>query len=115
MQTEIKNAVIESVTFDTERGLSMWVNLNYGESGQGFGGYMLYGPKGWSCHNTANIAGHFIWRILEVSGVSDINKMKGKTVRARVEDGIVVALGHIIEDDWFEPRSEFKELLDNKK
>lgn len=115
MRTEIKNAVIESVTFDTERGLSMWVHLDYGGSGQGFGGYMLYGPKGWGCHNTANIAGHFIWRILEVSGVSDISKMKGKTVRAKVEDGLVVALGHIIKENWFEPRIEFKELLENKE
>lgn len=115
MRTEIKNAVIENVTFDTERGLSMWVYLDYGGSGQGFGGYMLYGPKGWGCHNTTNIAGHFIWRILEVSGVSDINKMKGKAVRAKVEDGLVVALGHIIKENWFEPRIEFKELLENKE
>ena len=44
---ETKNAVIESVrlTIDDHGCLSAWVMLDYGESGQEFGGYALYLPK----------------------------------------------------------------------
>lgn len=45
--TEIKNAIIESVTIDMgDRGLlTAWLTLNYGGSVQGFGGFSLYLPK----------------------------------------------------------------------
>jgi hypothetical protein len=113
---EIKNAIITSAHFDTERGLSAWVNLDYGNSGQGFGGYMLYGPKGWAANKQpGNFAGHFIWRVLEVAGVEDWEKLKGRTVRARIENGLVAALGHIVKDDWFCPKDEFKEIIEHFK
>lgn len=112
MNSEIKNAVITDVRFDTERGLSAWVMLDYGGSGQGFGGHMLYAPKGWAAHNCGgDLTGHFIYRVLEIAEAEDWSRLKGKTVRARIEGGFVEALGHIIKDDWFCPRSEFDELL----
>lgn len=105
---EIKNAVITKATFDTERGLSAWLHLDYGGSGQGFGGYMLYGPKGWKAHEgSPNIAGHFIWRVLEIAGVDDWSKLAGRTIRVKAEHGKVHAIGHIIKDDWFDPAAEF--------
>lgn len=109
---EIKNAVIESVRFDTERGLSAWVMLNYGGSGQGFGGYMLYAPKGWAAHNCGgDLTGHFIYRVLAVADVEDWSKLVGRTVRVKSDHGKVHAIGHIIKDDWFDPSEEFAELL----
>lgn len=109
---EIKNAVITDAKFDTERGLSIWVCLDYGGSGQGFGGYLLYGPKGWAAHaNPGNFAGHFIWRLFEVAGVDDWSKLAGRTVRVRANHGNVKAIGHIIKDDWFDPSEEFKSLV----
>jgi hypothetical protein len=109
---EEKNAVIDDVRFDTERGLSAWVYLDYGNAGkQGFGGYLLYAPKGWADHgNKGNFAGHFIWRVLEIAGVDDWAKLKGKTVRVRAEHNKVHAIGHIVKDDWFYPSEEFKAL-----
>lgn len=106
-QIEVRNAVITGAQFDTERGLSAWVYLDYGGSGQGFGGYLLYGPEGWKANNNpGNFAGHFIWRVLEVAGVDDWSKLTGKTVRAR-SWGKVHAIGHIVKDDWFDPEAEF--------
>lgn len=112
---EIKNAVITGVRFDTERGLSAWLMLDYGGSGQGFGGFLLYAPEGWAAHNhSGNFAGHFIYRCLEIGGADDWSKLVGKTIRVRSDSaglsGNIVAIGHIIRDDWFNPREEFAVL-----
>lgn len=109
---EIKNALISSAKFDTERGLSCWIMLDYGDcSVQRFGGYMIYIPKKWAGHTKQwNYAGHFIYRVLQIAGVDDWNKLVGKSVKAKVDNGLVVALGHIIKDDWFEPRVDFAEF-----
>lgn len=108
---EIKNAVISSAKFDTERGLSAFINLEYGGSGQGFGGYLLYAPEGWAAHSEkGNYAGHFIWRVLEIAGVDDWDRLKGKTVRVKATHSKVHAIGHIINDDWFDPEKEFEKL-----
>jgi len=113
---EIKNAVITSVKFDNERGLSAWLMLDYGGSGQGFGGYMLYAPEGWAAHNTGgDLTGHFIYRCLEIAGVEDWGNLVGKTIRVRSDraglGGTIVAIGHIVKDDWFNPKEEFANLL----
>lgn len=111
---EVKNAVIDSAKFDTERGLSFWVYLDYGGSGQGFGGYLLYAPHGWRAHaQPVNYAGHFIWRVLEIAGVDDVAKLKGKTIRVRADHSKVHAIGHIVKDDWFDPKEEFEILRRN--
>lgn len=109
---EIKNAVIEYAKFDTERGLSAWIGLDYGGSCQGFGGYLLYVPKSWGSYSPAqaNYAGHFIHRVLEIAGVDDWANLKGRTVRVKCEHSKVHAIGHIIKDDWFDPSKDFEDL-----
>jgi hypothetical protein len=111
MDAEIVNAVIESARFDMERGLSAWLSLNYGGSGQGFGGYLLYAPAGWAAHpGSLNYCGHFIWRVLEIAGVGDWSELPGRTIRVRRTFDKVEAIGHIIKDDWFDPTAEFAKL-----
>lgn len=110
-QIETKNAVIKAAKFDTERGLSAWLTLDYGSSGQGFGGYLLYAPSGWAAHNApGNFAGHFIWRCLEIAGVDDWSKLPGRTIRVRADHNKVHAIGHIVEDKWFDPGAEFDSI-----
>lgn len=107
---ENRNAVITSATItnDDHGLLSAWVALDYGGSGQSFGGYSLYLPKSFRHHaNSPNYAGHFIWRVMEVAGVSEWSQLKGKTVRVRCEHSEVHALGHIVKDDWFDPGKDF--------
>ncbi len=115
---EIVNAVIESAKFDTERGLTAWVFLDYGGSCQGFGGYALYGPSDWKMHTQpGNFAGHFIWRVMEIAEVTEWAQLKGKTVRVKKRgfSSPIIAIGHIIKDDWFDPKVEFNQQIEHFK
>lgn len=110
---EEKNAVITGATItNADHGLlSAWVYLDYGGSGQGFGGYALYLPDGFEHKDEGNnFAGHFIWRVMEVAGVNEWGKLEGKTVRVRSEHSHVHAIGHIVKDDWFNPKEEFEAM-----
>ena len=110
---EEKNAIIESVSIDDgDRGLlTAWLHLNYGGSGQGFGGFNLYLSKDHSHFtNKGDFAGHFIFRCMEIAGVTKWQDIKGKTVRVRADHGRVEAIGHIVKDDWFNPSEDFKKM-----
>jgi hypothetical protein len=105
----IKNAVIDDVCLSiTEHGfLSVWVYLDYGGCLQGFGGYALQLPKTSKHYQMEGVAGHFVYRVLEVAGVTDWKDLKGKTVRADAGPGGVEGIGNIIKDDWFYPKKDF--------
>ncbi len=107
---ETKNAVIESATITTsDRGcLACWLSLDYGGTGQGFGGYVLYLPKSFTHHKMESCAGHFIFRVMEIAGVTDWDNLKGRTIRAKCTHTEVSAIGHIVKDDWFNPSEDFK-------
>lgn len=111
---EEKNAIITGVDIsNADHGmLTVWINLNYGDSAQSFGGYALYFPRdheNW--RKQKNAAGHFLWRVMEVTGVTNWNKLKDKTVRVRIDNSDrIIALGHIIKDDWFVPADEFEQM-----
>lgn len=109
---EEKNAIITSaeITSDDHGCLSAWLMFDYGGSGQGFGGYALYLPKSFTHHELKSVAGHFIWRVMEVAGVTEWSKLVGKTVRVRGGMVHIDGIGHIVKDDWFYPASEFAEV-----
>lgn len=109
--TEVLNAIIEGaeITSDEHGCLSAWLYLDYGGRSQGFGGYALYLPKSFKHHALKSVTGHFIFRCMEVAGVTEWSKLKGKTIRVRRVDGLIRAIGHIIKDDWFDPSEDFKE------
>ncbi len=106
---EIKNAIIKkaTITNDYHGILSAWLTLDYGNSGQGFGGYALYLPTSFSHHQKLSTAGHFIWRCMEVAGVSEWGQLVGKTIRVKASHCNVDAIGHIVKDDWFCPADDF--------
>jgi hypothetical protein len=113
---EEKNAIIESATLTTEDHgcLSSWIVLDYGGSCQGFGGYSLYLPQGFSHHEKgAGYAGHWIYRVMAIAGVGKWDQLVGKTVRVRAEHDKVHAIGHIVKDDWFCPSDDFKQAEDH--
>lgn len=110
-----ENAIIESVSLGYgERGiLEAWAVLKFDGSGQGFGGYALYLPADFKHHGEsmrANVCGHFIYRVLEVAGVTEWAKLEGRTVRAKHTNSNVIAIGHIVKDDWFDPSADFEAM-----
>ncbi len=110
---ETSNAIIKSTRLSIEDHgmLSAWIYLDYGGSGQGFGGYALYLPKEFKHHaKDIPFAGHFIFRVLQIAGVTKWADLPDKTIRVRREHSKVHAIGHIIEDDWFDPTTDFAEM-----
>lgn len=110
---EIRNAIVQSVSIDdADRGLlTAWLFLDYGGSSQGFGGYALYLPKSFDHHTIkGDYAGHFIYRCMEIAGVTKWSDIKGKTVRVKCEHSKIHAIGHIIKDDWFNPTEELEKI-----
>jgi len=108
---EIKNAIIESASLSfADRGiLDCSLSLDYGGSGQGFGGYALYLPKSWRHHELKSFAGHYLFRVMEVAGVDNWDALKGRTIRVKATNCKVHGIGHIVKDDWFFPGEDFAE------
>lgn len=109
---EVKNALIDSVHLDDgDRGLlTATLFMNYGGASQGFGGYSLYLPKSFNHHKLMSVAGHFIWRCMEIGDVRKWEQLKGKAVRVRTEDGLIKGIGHITKEDWFYPSVDFASI-----
>jgi hypothetical protein len=112
IEIEEKNAIIKSARIDiADRGiLQAWLDLDYGGTCQGFGGYALYLPKSFDHYKLESVAGHFIFRCMEIAGAGQWDKLPGKTIRVRASHSGVQAIGHIVKNDWFYPARDFAEL-----
>lgn len=115
----IVNAIISDTAITIERGFALdsWVHLDYGGSGQGFGGYVLGGTPGTKAgdHTGGNYAAEWLIGVMRAAGVESWSSLKGKAVRVKLSEpglaGSIVAIGHIIKDDlWFCPKEAFERL-----
>lgn len=109
-RARVCNARIDSARIsNADHGvLTVNLSLRYGESEvQGFGGYLLHKDpqdEDYDKHNGA--LGHFIWRVLDIAGVYNWEDVTNKPIRALILDGLVIAIGHYLEDEWFCPKIE---------
>ena len=109
-EPKISNAIIMDVKLCLEAHglLTAFIMLDYDDGVvQGFGGYNFYSPS--QNNNLYSYAGRFIYRSMEVAGVSDWSKMVGRSVRAKSTYSKVIAIGHITRNDWFDPSVDFVE------
>jgi hypothetical protein len=112
---EIQNAIIKSVSLSMEDHgvLSAWLQLEYDGSGQGFGGYTLHIPEGFAKgKKDSPYAGHFITRCIQIGGVGKWEDLPWKTIRVKKDKpfGKILAIGHIVKDDWFSPKEDFSDV-----
>jgi len=111
MSIETKNAIIESasISIDENGFLACPLMLDYGKTTQQcFGTLVLYLPKSFSHHSTMTPAGHLIYRVMEIAGVTKWDDLPGKTIRVKTEHTGIHAIGHIVKEDWFNPSEDFK-------
>jgi len=102
------NAKIASTMlgFEDHGILTCFLHLSQGGSGQGFGGYRLDAPKGYSIYTD-----FWVKRVLETVGVSEWEDLVGKYVRVVGEDfGKIEGIGHITDNKWFYPEKEIEKL-----
>jgi len=100
---ETKNAVITGTMLGIEdHGIfTAFVDLDYGGSGQGFGGYCLGYPP--DSKKSGNAAATFIQEVLRLADVTKWEDLKGRPVRVRTTQNKVLALGHFMKEEWFYP------------
>lgn len=110
----VRNAIIESANLIMYHGvLCGCIYLDYGKaSGQGFGcDTVIFTPYS-AERREVPFAGHFIYRVLKIAGVDNWNDLVGRPVRVRATRSDVMAIGHILNDEWFDMDAEFKEMAE---
>ena len=96
----IKNATIESTYLGYSGDVLIGrINVVHEGFARNFGGYTLYNPN-WP---DQDFTGKFIHYCLRIADVKDWNELINRPIRIRIEDGRIVAIGHYMEDKWFEP------------
>jgi len=118
--TDIENGRIASTTLGIEGHgiLSSMIHIKCEGGGQGFGGYALDEPQK---DNDGNFLGRigtdfgmeYINRILKVLKVDKWESLPGTPLRVRRDTprGDIIAIGHFINDDWFEPKRDLANLI----
>lgn len=77
-----------------------WVYLDYGGSGQGFGGYVLGGP----------FTDGFVYGVLEALECASWEKLPGQYCRVEIRGGLARRIGHPLKDQWFDPKATAERL-----
>lgn len=108
-EPEIKNAKITSTMLGVEDHgiLTCFLHLDYGGTGQGFGGWTFDHPIGraetFKGREGTAWGMEFIRRILDLLEVESWEKIPGNHCRVKADWGKVHSIGHITKDKWFTP------------
>lgn len=108
-----ENAQVTNVSLGIDDHCCLTFSIVLKGSGWGaiFGGYNLAFFNGTTFRGSESSEKGLeaITRIMDVIGVSKWEDIKNHYVRVKQEDKLVVGIGNIIKDKWFEPREFFKE------
>ncbi len=112
--SEIENAQIESAFLGYEGHGILTSSLMTNHNGF-FQSYGEYGLDEYDRENKTRApslaCGLWIHRVLETVGVTEWGELQGKYIRIKRERSMIVAIGHITEDKWFNAKEEFDELF----
>lgn len=112
---ETRNARIERTMLGYEDHgiLTAMLFLDYGGSGQSFGGYALDAPPKDRTGGRVptELCGFHVSRILKVVGVEKWEQLVGKFCRVDADFGRVYRIGNVLEDNWFSPEAEGREFM----
>jgi len=106
MASEIVNARIESTMLGIEDHgiMTFMITLDYGGSGQGYGGYAFDSYNKETKKRVGSAFGiEAIRSLLEAVGVTCWEDLEGKYVRVEREEGWsgkIYSVGHIVEPNW---------------
>ena len=114
MNEIIKNAQISDTMLGLEdHGIMTYmIGLDYGSSGQEFGGFTLDEPIKDKDDNFIERRGtaygmELIMKILEILEVDSWEKLIGQHIKVKLSDdtlgGKIIAIGHFLKDQWFNP------------
>lgn len=112
---KIENAIIDSATLRFEYDnrflcLSLWLKTQHCQVRK-FGGVNL-GSRFQKEFNR-NAGDYTFWwikRVFDIADVESFDDLGGKTIRIEIDDNDdISAIGHIISNDWFCPKKDFKE------
>ncbi len=95
---KITSAEIFGPNSDNHGCSTIWMMLDYGGSGQGFGGYRLDSPDG-----PHIIMAQWIYSLMEVFEVKKFSELEGINCRVSFDHSKVYKIGHFLKDKWFEP------------
>lgn len=112
--TIYENAKITDVSLEINDHCCFTFSIVLKGSGWGtcFGGYNLafFNGTTFKGSESSEKGLEALKRIMDVVGVAKWEDIKGHYVRVKQENRLVVGIGNIIEDKWFEPREFFKEI-----
>ena len=120
---EIFNAKISSAFLGKEdHGIwTVHIRLKYGDGVQIFGGWPLDAPLKNGDKFIKRIGAakgmQFIMSLCDVLDCDNWDQLTGTFVRFKRKDplGAVDALGHYLEDKWFDPKDLFKDEVNNER
>ena len=116
MVREILNAKITKTSLGKEDHgiLTAYVYLEGAGWGCGFGGYAFDEWDKVEQRRKPNAYGlAFILRVMEIADVESWEKLPGTFIRVDTEGwgGKIVRIGHLMKDEWFDPKELAKEYL----
>lgn len=106
----IENAIIKNIDIGIEDHNCLVCNLEI----EGRGWSAMFGGAYNLCSSDkfggADCTGLFIRRLIKVflGGFGSLKELRGKPCRVKVQDRVVVAIGHFLEEEWFNPSEELK-------
>ena len=107
------NAVINRASITIDQGVALDVQLYLGVGGaqlgdaMSFGGWPLYLERTSRHHDVMSVAGHHMFRIMEIAGVESWEDLEGKCIRIETDGRKIDGIGHIVREEWYRPLLEW--------